>query len=392
MSSTKNIKEIFSNYQTRFSYQSFENKEFTYTNPKAIVVIPCFNETTIVDCLNSLYTQNDSANIPSYECIIVVNQAENTSSEIQQTNQQTILDIQTWKEKKHIKNLTTINYLNMPIKHAGVGLARKTGMDEAARRFAEKDNSDGIIICLDADSKVENNYIQTIIDSFEKNKESGLAAIRFKHQINNLDERSKLAIELYEKHLQYYVDAMTYCGHPNNFHTIGSSMAVKILPYLLCGGMNKRKAGEDFYFMHKIAKTYTCININETCVHPSARVSNRVPFGTGKAIGEMLKNDLIQLKTYHPSIFNVIKKYIAIIKNPNQLFSIEQFPDELKEYMIKNNHISMLQSIQKQALSQETYTQRLFHWFDGFEMLKMVHHLRDHFYGEIDIIEAKIDS
>ena len=40
----------------------------------------------------------------------------------------------------------------------GVGLARKTGMDEAVRRFDIINNPEGVILSLDADCTVEHNY------------------------------------------------------------------------------------------------------------------------------------------------------------------------------------------------------------------------------------------
>ncbi len=38
------------------------------------------------------------------------------------------------------------------------------------------------------------------------------------------------------------------CGVSHAYHTIGSSMAVRCSAYAKIGGMNRRKAGEDFIF------------------------------------------------------------------------------------------------------------------------------------------------
>lgn len=46
--------------------------------------------------------------------------------------------------------------------------------------------------------------------------------------------------------------------------------------------MNQRKAGEDFYFLHKFSILDQLGEINVEIVLPLARSSDRVPFGTGK--------------------------------------------------------------------------------------------------------------
>ena len=82
---------------------------------------------------------------------------------------------------------------------------------------------------------------------------------------------------------------MTFAGLPYSYHTIGSAFAVTAKAYARQGGMNRRKAGEDFYFINKLIKGENFGEITNTTVFPSPRTSNRVPFGTGKAIVDALK-------------------------------------------------------------------------------------------------------
>lgn len=56
----------------------------------------------------------------------------------------------------------------MPAKKAGVGLARKIGMDEAAFRL-NSINQDGVILCFDADSQCQPNYLKEIESHFLNN-------------------------------------------------------------------------------------------------------------------------------------------------------------------------------------------------------------------------------
>ena len=119
------------------------------------IVIPCFNEPEICSTLTSLI--NCTLPKKSVEIIIVVNNAENSSQEILSQNNKTINEIKQFKTENkcnHHLKIHIIQALLLPKKYAGVGLARKIGMDEAVRR-----NPNGVIICLDADSLVEKNYL-----------------------------------------------------------------------------------------------------------------------------------------------------------------------------------------------------------------------------------------
>jgi hypothetical protein len=44
------------------------------------------------------------------------------------------------------------------------------------------------------------------------------------------------------------------------YHTVGSAMAVKAYQYVKVGGMNRRQAGEDFYFIQKLVHSGNFIN------------------------------------------------------------------------------------------------------------------------------------
>src|SRR5204862_3217619 len=110
-------------------------------------------------------------------------------------------------------------------------------------------------------------------------------------------------------HLRYYIQALRYAGFPHAHHTIGSCMAVRAGEYRQQGGMNKRKAGEDFYFLHKIIPLGGFGDLTGTTVYPSPRPSDRVPFGTGKAVRENLPGR--QIKTYPLDAFLDLKQMIA---------------------------------------------------------------------------------
>ena len=94
---------------------------------------------------------------------------------------------------------------SLPKKHAGVGLARKIGMDEACWRFQKIRNPRGIIAAFDADSRCEVNYFKAIVEHFQKKSHIQAASIYYEHPTQGVDfeEDVYAAIVLYELHLRY---------------------------------------------------------------------------------------------------------------------------------------------------------------------------------------------
>ena len=217
-----------------------------------ILVIPCHNEPDLIGTLESLI----DCQTPSFqvEVIVVVNQKVGSQASIfGKQNSKTIEAFKVWNEKLQNKALKfhLIEALDMPAKHAGVGLARKIGMDEALRRFQSIER-DGTIVCLDADCHVSKNYLTAIAKEFSDSS-AGLGEVHFEHQFElETDPNLKAGIINYELFLHYYVEGLKKAGFPYAIQTIGSCMLVKASTYAKHGGMNKRKAGEDFYFLHKI--------------------------------------------------------------------------------------------------------------------------------------------
>jgi len=65
--------------------------------------------------------------------------------------------------------------------------------------------------------------------------------------------------------------------------------------------------------LNKLAKAGSIRRIHETRVYPSARISTRVPFGTGAAVAKMLSGASSDLCFYDPRIFMILKDWIALM-------------------------------------------------------------------------------
>ncbi|MDB4835253.1 hypothetical protein OAH12_01575, partial [Cyclobacteriaceae bacterium] len=328
------------------------------------------------------------------EVIVVINQGENCNTEIEQQNLKTLQDTNHWikshnddeKLQFHIIYIT-----DLPKKHAGVGLARKIGMDEAVRRFEH--NPNGLIVCFDADSTVAPNYLVELHKYYNQYPKSNGCSIHFEHPLEgNLPQENYLGILNYELHLRYYIHALKFVNYKNAHQTIGSSMAVRSSVYQKQGGMNKRKAGEDFYFLHKIIPLGNFHELTSTMVIPSPRVSDRVPFGTGKAI-----NDFVQeqqgdyYETYNFSSFVDLKAFIDVVPSfyhKNERYDFDQVPLSVLQFFTEEELIKSLNNINKHSASFETFINRFYSFFDGLKVLKYIHFCRDHFYPNTEIKEA----
>ena len=360
---------------------------------KIIIVIPCYDEPDLLTTLRSLACCSP----PRYpvEVVVIINEAENAPATIRQNNVRTVQEAQTWITRQAFTHLMfhMVYAHDLPDKHAGVGLARKIGMDEALRRFAAI-NYDGWIVCLDADCEVAENYLCVLEQVFVREKPNS-ATIYFEHRLSSVtDPELRAGIIHYELFLRYYINALRYAGFPYAMHTVGSGMAVRAELYARVGGMNRRKAGEDFYFLHKVAPHGKLREITETTVYPSARVSQRVPFGTGRAQAEWLQGAKKRQHTYHPAIFEELKTFFSFAAaqyNSTEevvIKQMQQLPELLRLFLLENQYIGKIRELKAGTSQSVTFMRRFFAWFDGFMVLKYVHYAKGHGYESVPLLEA----
>lgn len=384
------IPSIADVYFDRFNSRELELSDSVHQDLELIVVIPCHNEPALLASLESL----NRAIVPkgsSVEVITVVNHGVGEGDLIVEQNEKTIIQANQFALDNNSESITfqTIKVFDMPVKKAGVGLARKIGMDEALNRFS-RINKDGIIVCFDADSLCELNYFEAVIEHFKKHPKTPGCSIHFEHPLkgdgHSIQEYN--AIVLYELHLRYYKNAQQYCGLPFVFHTIGSSMAVRASVYAKQGGMNKRKAGEDFYFLNKIIQLGNFTELNSTKVIPSPRVSDRVPFGTGKAVGEIVEANHEVLETYSFGIFKELKGFVFEVLENNKSLKLKMLHDSINRFVDVNELAQKTEEIKKNSNSEEAFVIRFFKVFDAFWVMKYVHFARDNFHKQVPVLDA----
>ena len=358
-----------------------------------IIVIPCLNEPEVIHTLKSIH----SCSVASChtEIILVINHSRTASARIRNINNCSKCNIQNWIIKNRNDKLSffVVGPLELPVKWAGAGLARKKGMDEAVSRFNLLDKPDGIIVSLDADTIVEKNYLQAIESHFILNSQEIGATIPVKHQVQGLTGKHLEGIILYEKYMNYYRNAVGYTGFPYPMFTVGSAFAVKAAAYVRRGGMNRRKAGEDFYFLQNLVQMGPVGELKNTTVHPSARLSDRVPFGTGPILQKWLNNEKDLTKTYNIRAFEDLKIFFGLkdrlfkISREGYHLFLERLPGPVAVFLKKDDFWSKLADLNSNCSCQSTFHLRFFQKFNAFKVLKFLNFAHEDFYKKEDINE-----
>lgn len=354
------------NYFDRYAVQQRLFEDWLPPEPCQIcIVLPAYNEPDILRAVRSIC----SCDAPSAPVVllIVINESVDENQEVLDQNLLTHRQLESFQQ---LPDWLILKYaqVTFPSKKSGVGLARKTGMDSAAYWFHQMQKN-GVIACFDADSTCSKNFLIEVESHF---KETHSASVCFyEHPIN-----AQSGIIPYELHLRYYSNALRYAGYPNSFQTLGSCISVDSDTYIKAGGMNTRKAAEDFYFLHKVAMNNPITEINHATIYPSDRLSNRVPFGTGKALMGFKATN--QLSTYALDAFIDLKHYFSIWKTVLLSSSEADISPRMEAFQKQQNFEEAAKKIIQQAGKNTTNLERqFFGWWDGLRVLKYIHYCRD---------------
>jgi hypothetical protein len=304
----------------------------------------------------------------------------------------------------------------------GVGHARKTGADLAAYLIHQRRVHSPWIHCTDADVRLPRRYF-TCSTALSDTAVQDTAALvyPFRHgivednmigkegggEIPNIQRQKIMQLtRLYEYSLRYYVAGLSFAHSPYAFHTIGSTIAVNAVHYAKVRGFPRRQAGEDFYLLNKLAKVGSIMQLSaETDCGPidiAARLSDRVPFGTGAAVGRIMEfeDPAREFLLYHPAVFGLLRSWLGSLpafwqsrsSDIGAILSQEPVTDQQGGL---SNHSPMdlqaliggleesgatqaLQHAFRQSKDAIQFNRQIHTWFDAFRTLKLIHHLRDH--------------
>jgi len=133
--------------------------------------------------------------------------------------------------------------------------------------------------------------------------------------------------------------------------------------------------------------------ITTTSVHPSARLSDRVPFGTGPILQKWMngKTDLTQ--TYNFQAFIDLKTFFSEKEN---LFRIKEdeyrkfvssLPRSIGRFLIQDNFEKEIADLNKNCSTLKSFNIRFFQKFNAFKILKFLNFSHKHFYEKAPLNE-----
>lgn len=354
---------------------------------KIVVMIPCYDDEFIFETLTSLDKTNRISS--KFEVLVIVNSGERTPTEIVERNQAIYNRLQQQAEIAHYKSfrLFPVWIEGTVKKKAGVGFARKVGMDEAVRRFAAINHPEGLIVSLDADTLVAPDYMQVVERAYKS--EDACFTFQFQHCFDEerYTEKEIQACKLYETYLRYYRLALKTLNVPFAIHTIGSCFAIRAEAYTKLGGMPVRQAGEDFYFLQKAVKMNSVCELREPIVYPSPRISERVPFGTGASVRNIVTEG--NYCVYNFGLFKLLKKFYELFPVLEHTDVQNKIPAEIIDFIGLNAFNELLAESRKYSSSSKTFLKRMYDKFDAFFIVKFLNS-PDHkeAFPAVDVLEA----
>lgn len=395
------MKDVVGIYNRKNSFFSNENNFFSrfkhFIEPVDIaIVIPACNENpTIFETLESITSSykilcesqsNNLEQLPRFGFVINVNNRKSASDFVKKNNQKLLDELREFLcgEISLIVLDCTKEDLCLP-ENQGVGWARKFGMDFSVLCGVKT------IACMDSDTVVSNNYCEELYRFYDECKVAEIekkiipvgAVCNFNHQ-QNPDREIQLIIEKYEYFMKNHAENLRKVGTPFWLWALGPTIVSSVFGYCSCAGMNKRVAGEDFYFLQSLIKLHIQQNgdsdfpLLNCTVYPQSRYSDRVLFGTGKKL-EAVKNGEDRIDLYDSQIYDQLGDFLQLVYENKVDFDC--FYDILRNdfpkifwFLESEDFFSMWAKLYRQNQASDKKIFSAFHsWFDGLKILRLIH-------------------
>ncbi len=348
-----------------------------------VVVIPALaEEHSLPETLNSLGA-NPARWREKFLVVVVVNNRCDAPQGWREQNRRTLALLDEVGNAGFGLNLAWIDAsstgLELPAGE-GVGLARKIGFDLALERLDWR--GDPLCASLDADTLTDGHYFEALITHFSRGTSAG-AVVPFRHRPGATPELDE-AITRYELYLRHYVLGLELARSPYAYHTIGSALACRAEAYVAAGGMNRRLAGEDFYFLQQLAKIGGVEQVGGTMVYPAARLSSRTPFGTGPALLRLQEGDLEGMRFSTRESFQLLGAFLRAVEQAVQEDVVEitgwlaPFSPVPADFLGECGLDRFWGKLYRQHRCPDARLRAFHQWFDALRTRRMISHICDH--------------
>ena len=348
--------------------------------------------------------------------ILVINAAPETSSALLAQNHELMLELDARaRARSRLHHEPPITWLDLESFHAlvidrsspghrlparqGVGLARKLAADLALSFKAR-----GLVRArgfgsTDADATLPSGYFA----AGESALAAAMAAVFPFAHLPSPEVSLDRATVAYELSLRYYVLGLAAAGSSYAYHSLGSTMYVGFDSYAQVRGFPRRRAGEDFYLLDKLAKLGAVQRLEAPRIHIDARVSTRVPFGTGPGVQRLLEADggPDGLLLYAPRNFVVLGEVLGSLSEFARSRDLGRAREQLSRlpeastvlaYLDALGVMDVLADALGQAKDARQLSRRLDVWFDALRSLRLIHALRDQCHPSLPWRQALADA
>jgi len=342
---------------------------------EVVVVVPCYDELENLPTLYESLLKAEPSENGSVALLFVVNHPEDASEEKKLKSLKTF----EWLKKTGDENRLPIAILDLftpgvevPPKYAGAGFPRKAGLDAAIGLTGPERSSTSLLVSLDADCEVSPDYFRVLVSLAREG--CAAAVLEYEHRCD--DPVHADAIKEYEAWLRSYTDGLKYAGSPYAYHFIGSTMVCNVLTYVKAGGMNTRRAAEDFYFLEALAKVAPVRKVEPALVFPSNRPSDRVIFGTGKAMTKTAETGEI-IKPYPREAFIPLKHFMEVYhyyhNSAEELIrAIQHLDPWISGFLELYNFSRAMAQIHATSKTPQQLLRQKDIWFDALKTLRFV--------------------
>jgi len=337
-----------------------------------IVSIPCYDEYDyIFKTLESINNQNKNI-LKNTLVSITINNSEDVEDFILSNNQKTYEKLleSTYDFEFVVTDAFSKNK-SLESKNAGAGMARKISVESVLPYL----KIDSIICFIDADTTLSEKYLELIQLSYQENQ-WGAATVNFLHQ--NDEPKTKQIIREYEKFLKDTSLNIKECGSPYHYISLGSAMICTYLAYVSIGGMNRKVAGEDFYFLQELEKFCGVKQINAILVYPSSRYCSKLYMGTSARLKKSLNGELDLSSLYFSeNAFKILKEWIDLALSSNKKDysaikdDINKIDSGLLPFLQKLNIKNAWDPI-TQSPSYNHFSKQFHRWFDALSIFKLL--------------------
>lgn len=264
----------------------------------------------------------------------------------------------------------------------GVGLARRIGFDLALMLFSQGRLLSPYLRTTDADASPSDDFFEDLRDL------DVVASVHPFWHCPGGDPEVDRATAIYEIALRYHVVGLARAGSPWAHHSLGSVLSVRADAYAKVRGVPLRRGGEDFHLLAKLGKIGPIVRSAGAPVTIASRQSDRVPFGTGPAVGKILAASQRgqDFEVYHPAVYERLREVLQALEGITEdarhdpVAAIDRLAASdapTAAGLATIGGVSGLHEALRGASTPSTRWRRSHEWFDALSTLRFIHGARD---------------